>query len=230
MGSKPVSSGKYNIILENDMVGTLISLYMSMFDADNVQKDMSLMKGRLGEKIGVEGLNIREEPTLKGGYNIRSFDDEGVATKGQDIIKKGVLNTYLYNIKTSIKDKRESTGNGYRSSYKSSLGTSYTNLDIMGGEKDFDQLLASLDEGILITSLQGLHAGVNSVSGDFSLSSSGYKIEKGKIAGGVNQITIAGNIIELFKNIVEFGNDKKMTTANIYTPSIIVKDIVVSGE
>lgn len=230
LGSESIESDNYNTVIYNKTFSSLLGAFLSVFSADNVQDGMSLMKDMIDKKIGSSKFTLKEDPHMANGFNSRSFDDEGVATKPKDIVLDGVLKTYLYNLKTALKDKVDSTGNGFRNSFKSGSRISYTNLIVEPGEKDFGQLLKTLDNGLFITELQGLHSGLNAVSGDFSLSANGYEIKEGKIYRPVNQITIAGNLVDLFKNIEEIGNDFEMASNRIGSPSILIKDLAVSGK
>jgi PmbA protein len=104
---------------------------------------------------------------------------------------------------------------------------------IKPGDKSLKELMVEMEEGIMITDVQGLHAGLNPISGDFSLSAQGYKIEKGKIMFPVNQITISGNFLDMMKDIIEIGDDLKFglpSSAYIGSPSIRIKSLDVAGE
>jgi PmbA protein len=98
------------------------------------------------------------------------------------------------------------------------------------GVKSFDEMLVDCNSGVLITELAGLHSGLNSISGDFSLSAEGYEVKDGKRGCAVTQITIAGNFFELLKNIEAIGSDLKFGTSGVGSPSILVKEIAVAGE
>lgn len=230
LGANTIASDNYNIIIKNDTFSSLLYPFISIFSADKIQKNMSLMKGKLNTVIANKKFNLVENPFLEDGYNSKTFDDEGTPTEIKDIIRNGELKTYLYNWKTAIKDNVKSTGNGYRDSYKTAIDISYSNIVVENGDNSFEELLEKLDNGILITDLQGLHSGLNAISGDFSLPAQGYEIVNGKISRPINQILIASNIIELLNSITYIGNDSKNNPNNIITPSIIIENIAVSGE
>lgn len=230
LGADTVDSGKYNIIIHNKTFSSLLKAFISVFVAENIQNNMSLMKDRLGDKVATSKFTLREDPHMYNGFRSRTFDDEGTATKKKSIIEEGILKNYFYNWKAANKDKIDSTGNGFRNSYKGGTGIDYTNLVVEPGEKDFKELLNTLGDGLFITSLQGLHSGLNAVSGDYSLSASGYEIKEGKIFKPVNQITIAGNLVDLLNNIEDVAGDIDMSFERISTPSILVKDVSVSGK
>lgn len=234
LGAKPVKTGKYKVIIENEAMADLLEGYLSNFSAENVQKDLSALKGKLGELIAIPKLNLIDDPYLETGLASRPFDGEGVPTITKNLIKDGKLVTFLHNLKTAKKDGIESTGNAYKSSYKGVIGISASNLYIENGEIEVSEILKDIQEGILITSLEGLHAGINSLSGQFSLSAQGYKIENGEKAYPINQITVAGNFFDMLKNIQAIANDLKFILpsggTHIGAPSIYVGELIVAGE
>lgn len=234
LGAKPVKSGEYNVVLKNEAAANLLEAYSSIFSAEMVQKGLSLLKDKLGSMVASEIITIKDNPFLKEGFSSRGFDDEGVATFCKDVIKKGELKTYLYDLKTAKKDGVKPTGNGSRSSYKSTINIAPSNMYIEKGEVAFDNLLKEVGDGILITGLQGLHAGVNTVSGDFSLLAEGFVIIDGNVNRPVNQITIAGNFFEILKGIQMIGSDLRFSmpsgAGTIGSPSLMIGKMPISGE
>lgn len=233
LGAKSVKSGDYEIILRNSAAAELLEAFTGIFSAESVQKKLSLLKGKLNEKIASEKFTLTDDPYMDGGLASSSFDGEGAACKYKKVIDKGVLKTYLYNLKTAKKDGVETTGNASKSSYKASIGIAPSNFYVEKGEKSLDEMIASVNKGIMITELQGLHSGLNSVSGDFSLAALGFLIENGRITRPVEQITVAGNYFEMLKNIEETGCDLKFGLpgeAYIGSPSLKIKKLAIAGE
>lgn len=231
-GASSVKSGTYNIILQNEALISLVSTFFGAFSSYNMQKGLSLLKGKEGTMIASPIFNLREEPSYDKALIKVPFDSEGVLTYAKDIIKDGEFITALYNLKTATKEGRKSTGNGFRSSYAGSVGIMFSNLIVVPGEKSFDELCEELKDGIIITDLNGLHAGVNTISGDFSLQSEGYLVENGKIVRPVEQITVADNFFELIKKISVIGNDTISYPdgeGEFFSPSVIINSINVSG-
>jgi PmbA protein len=223
LGAKPVPSDNYEIVFSNGAIATLLSAFQGIFSADNVQKGLSLLKDKLGQKIGSELVTIVDDPFMKKSSRSRSFDDEGVATSYKELIGKGELKTYLHNLVTAKKASVKSTGNGFGGS------VSPVNLKLEAGEHSLDELLSSCKKGVYITNVQGAHAGVNAVSGDFSLQASGYYLEDGKKVRPVALITVAGNFLEMLNDITMVGSDLKMSYYGVTSPSIKVKSMPVSG-
>ena len=233
LGAKSIPSGEYPVVLRNDASADLLEAFAGIFSAEAVQKNLSLLKDKINQKVASSRITIIDDPFMPNGMASKSFDGEGAACKYKEIIHKGVLKTYLYNLKTAQKDGVETTGNASKGSYKSSIDISPTNMYIQKGEESFNSLIGDIDKGLLIINLEGLHSGLNTVSGDFSLSASGFLIEQGKITRPVNQITIAGNYFELLKNIDTVANDLKFGLpegAYIGSPSIKINKLAVEGE
>jgi PmbA protein len=223
LGAKPVPSDNYEIVFSNGAIATLLSAFQGVFSADAVQKGLSLLKGKIGEKIGSDFVTIVDDPFMKKSASSRSFDDEGVATSYKELVSKGELKTFLHNLVTAKKDGVKSTGNGFGGN----VGA--VNLKMEAGEHSLDEIIKSCTKAIYITNVQGAHAGVNAVSGDFSLQSSGYYIENGKKVKPVALITVAGNFLEMLKDICMVGSDIKMSYYGVTSPSIKVKSMTVSG-
>lgn len=230
LGANSISSGEYNIIFENLCFSGLLGALESSFSADMVQKGFSLLQGKLGEKIAAESVNLSDDPFLSIAIGQSSFDGEGYPTKQKYLIENGKLNTYMHNLKTAHKDGVSSTGNADRSSYKGGIGIGASHLYLEKGKCSLEEMLQKMGEGLLITDLQGLHSGLDPISGDFSLPANGYILHEGKLISPVNQITVAGNLFSLLKGIVEIGNDVRDCFGGIYTPSVRVDKMSVSGK
>jgi len=232
LGADTIDSNNYPIVFENKTFSDLLAAFSSTLSAENVQKGLSGLKDKIGEQIANPILNIVDNPFLEGGFGSRNFDDEGTSTSYKKIIDNGKLTTYIYNWKTANKDGVKSTGHASRG-YKSRVSIAPNNLYVEKGETKLKDLLESTEGGLYIDELQGLHSGLNAVSGDFSLSASGYKIEGGEISTPVNQITIAGNLYELLKDIEAIGDDLEFgmpMNGYIGSPSIKVKSLSVAGK
>lgn len=233
-GAKTVKSGKYRIALKNGTAATLLQTFSGVFSADNAQKGMSLLKDKLGETIGSKAVTIMDDPLLKEGLNSRPFDAEGVAAYTKEVLKEGELKTLLHNLKTATKEGLKSTGNASKATYSSPVEVAPSNFYFKPGNKNYDEILKTLGNGLLITELQGLHSGANPVSGDFSLAAKGLLIKDGIVERPVEQITVSGNFYELLKNIEELGSDIKFGFPSgrgyFGSPTLIVKELSIAGE
>lgn len=232
LGAQTVKSGDYRVLLRYDVARELLATFSSVFSAEAVQKGLSLLAGKLGEKIAAPHLNLIDDPLMPHGGASAPFDAEGVATKTKSVIANGELKTFLHNLKTATKDGVESTGNAFRASFKSPVGIAPTNFFIEPGSSDYPELVKKLANGLIIISVQGTHSGANPVSGDFSLGAYGYLVENGVITRAVDQITIAGNFFKLLEAIEEVGSDLEFSRGyggNVGSPSLILESLSIAG-
>ena len=227
LGGEACESKKYKAILHPDVVTSLMKAYIGHANAEEVQKQSSLFIGKIGQKIASKKVTIEDRPLQKNPF-ARWFDDEGVATYNKPIIKNGVLETYLYNLTTAAKAGVQTTGNGYGGGSKK--GISSTFLYLKPGKKNLDQLFEEVGDGVYITDVQGLHAGLNPQSGNFSLQSTGFMIENGKKGKPLDLITVSGNLLDVFQDIIEVGNDVTVSPSGVSAESVLIKKISVSGK
>ncbi len=226
-GSSPCASGKYKCVLSPKVTSSLLSALLASVSAEQVQKKTSLLADKLEEKICSSKITVIESP-LKRNPFFRYFDDEGVATYDKTVIKNGVLKTYAYNLQTAHRDNVESTGNGYKSRDK--IATGFVNIAMKPGNLNKQQLLEKTGKGIYIEEVEGTHAGLHPQSGNFSLSASGFLIEDGKKGQPVSLITVAGNIFDVFKDVIAVGKEVELQLNGYEVPSILVKKIAISGK
>lgn len=234
LGADTIESEDYPVIFRNDVFASILGMFAPIFSAENVDKGLSLLKGKIGKKISTPEITIVDDPFLKDGLESKNFDSEGTATSYKKIVDEGVLKTYLYNWKMANKKGVDSTGNASRSSYKAPISISPTNLYILEKENSLDALIKSIERGIMIINVEGLHSGLDPVSGDYSLSAYGYEIENGKIKRPVNQITIAGNFFETLMDISSVGNDLEFAIpfsgGYVGSPSVKVNKVSIAGK
>ena len=226
LGGEACASNKYKAVLHPDVVTSLIKAYVGHANAEEVQKKSSLFIGKIGQKIASKKVTIEDRPLQKNPF-ARWFDDEGVATYNKAIVKNGVLQTYLYNLTTAAKDGVQTTGNGYGGGKK---GVESTFLYLKPGKKSLDELFAEVGNGVFITEVSGLHAGLNPQSGNFSLQSTGFMIENGKKGKPLDLITVSGNLLEIFQDVLEVGNDTYVSPSGVSAQSLLIKKIAVSGK
>ena len=227
LGGYPCASSTYKAVLAPSVISSLMSAYISSANAEDVQKNSSLFVGKLHQKVASNKVTIEDLPINKTVF-AKSFDDEGVATYNKAIIKNGTLETYLYNLTTAAKDGVQSTGNGVTSGSK--VYTAPAFLKMKPGRKSQEELFKEIGDGVYITEVSGLHAGLNSRTGNFSLQSTGFLIKDGKIDHPLDIITVSGNLVSLFNSISSVGNDSKEFIAGTSCPSVLVKKLVVSGK
>ncbi|WP_028329058.1 TldD/PmbA family protein [Brachyspira alvinipulli] len=224
LSAKPISSGKYKTVFTSKAMRTIIAAYLGLFSSESVQKKLSLLQGKLNQKIASDIINIKDIPVFDKGLANTHFDGEGSATKDLDIITNGILNSYLYNNYTARKDNRKTTSHASRS-FKSSIGISCHNFILENGKNTQEELIDQIKDGILVNSLTGTHSGVNAVSGDFSLQAEGVKIENGKLSYTASPFIVSGNILDFLSNVEMLANDTDYNHSSIYTPSALIREL-----
>jgi PmbA protein len=207
-------------------------LYFTLINAvkaDNVQRDQSPFKGKIGEKVAPENVTIHDDGLLPGGLRTWAFDGEGVPQQKTAIIEKGVLRNFLYDNYTAKKEGKQSTGNASRAGYLSTPSVEATNFHILPGTTSAEQLMAEVDDGLLIYYLQGAHSS-NPVSGEFSVvATPAWKIKKGETVHSTRGVMLAGNIFEVLKNVsIIASNERKM--GQLVAPWILVENVKVIGK
>ena len=228
-GASTVPSGQYAVVLEKHAASSLLGGFISLFSGEAAQKGLSLLAGKEGEVIAAPCVSMVDDPLFP--ENPRPFDDEGVPSVRTDVVDKGVLKSLLHNLKTAAKAGCASTSNGGRGSAASPVGVAPSNFMIVPGEKSYEQLLEDLGEGLIIRDISGLHAGLDPISGDFSLLAGGWLRKDGKLQP-VEQIVVAGNFFTLLKEVEEVGSDLWLGLGMgsiVASPSLRVKGLMVSG-
>lgn len=224
---KQIKSKAYKAVLNSEVVSQFINaLITTSCSAENVQRKSSLFVGKLNQEILSKKVTIEEKPLEKNCF-FTYFDSEGVATYNKKIFDRGVLKTYLYNLETAKKDGVESTGNGYGRGSK--IGINAVNLCLKPGKLSEEDLFRKIGKGVYITSITGLHAGLNAESGDFSLQAEGYIVEDGKVTSPLSLITVGGNLVSIFKDIVAIANNSTLQIIGVTSPSIAIKNLKISA-
>ncbi len=228
LGGDVAPTGQYPVILSPEAMSSLLSVYSSVFSSENAQKGLSKMAGREGENIAAACVDLIDDPFHPDSPSKMPFDREGCPTYTKYVIKNGKLQTLLYNMKTAAIAGKETTGNSSGSSVRPF--TFY----LAGGSCSEEELLAMAGNGVYITSLDGLHAGANAISGDFSLQSAGFLIVNGKKTDYVKSFTVAGNFYDLLKNIRALANNCCLpmpTGATCFgAPSVLIDGLSVAGK
>ena len=228
-GAGKVKTGKYNVVFSTKQASNFLSTFVSVFFAEQAQKGLSLLKGKVGETIAAECVNITDDPFYPDNTVQRSFDGEGFPTRTKRVVENGKLLTLLYNLTSAEKDGVESTGNASRGG----TGTVTYTFYIEPGTTSRDELFKKAGEGIFVTEMKGFHAGANAVTGDFSIESAGFMIRDGKLAEPIKSFTIAGNFFDILKNIDTIGSEIDLRApgfSRVAAPDLLVRDLPAAGE
>lgn len=199
--------------------------------AEAAQKGRSFLAALVGQDIAPAGFNLIDDGRLVGGLGSAPFDDEGARTQTTAVIDQGRLNTLLYNSYAARKAGAATTGNAGRGSFRTPPATGPTNLFVKPGRQSREDIIGQVSKGLYVMGLQGLHAGVNAVTGQFSAGAYGLRISHGKLAGPIREITIASSCAEILKKISAVGSDLRFVPmgASYGSPTVAVEGVVVSG-
>ena len=226
LGADTVPSGKYNIIMDSSTVCSLVQTYASVFSARSAYLKTTLLAGKEGEMVASENVTLIDDPFYPEKFGHCPFDGEGVAVYAKNIIENGRLNTLLYNRMYGKLLGRETTGNAASATHIQPKG-----LYFAPGQLSNEELLKRLGDGLYLTSLQGLHAGANVQSGDFSLQADGFLVKDGVKVAPVKNFTVADNFYQLLKKVDALSSEVKFGVGSDYgSPEILFTDVAVSGK
>ncbi len=215
LGQEKMESGVYPMLVDNTQITRLLSPILSALYGTAIQQKNSFLIDKIGQEIVSGKLTLVDDPHIPQARGARWYDGEGVATQKRTVIDKGVLKTYFIDTYSGAKMNMEPTVQG-----PSILTCEY-------GSKNFDQLLASLDKGIWVTGFNGGNS--NSTTGDFSFGIEGFLIQNGKPVKALNEMNITGNMLTLWKNIMEVGNDPRLISS-WRIPSMLFDAVNFSGK
>lgn len=213
---------KTAVVFENKQFAGLLGEMADIFDAYEVDCGKSQLKGKIGEQIASSLVTIVDDPWLVGGFATEAFDGDGVPTKYKEVVKGGVLQTFLYGLSMADKHQCASTGNG-----SGAQGAKIFNFYLKNGETSFSELLALAENGVFIDKIKGLGVGFNAVTGDVSAAAEGFVIEKGKVTKPLKQFTFSCNIYQLLKDIRAIGNDLEFYCSQVGSPSVLVDNVTI---
>ena len=234
LGGEVAPTGQYPVVFSTEAMCSLLGVYSSIFNSEAAQKGLSKLAGKEGEVIAAPCVTLVDDPFHCDNPEPMNFDAEGSPTHKKAVIENGVLNTLLYNLKTAAVAGKKTTGNASKAGYDAAVGIRPFTMYLQGGDMTEEELLQKAGNGVYITSLGGLHAGADAISGDFSLQSSGYMIENGVKTRYVKSFTVAGNFYELLKNIAALANNcrlpRAMGSTTFGAPSVLVEGLSVAGK
>lgn len=217
LGGQRLSTRTAPILFSADVAASLLGHFISAVRGSSLYRKASFMLDRVDEQVFADHIRIHEQPHLLGALGSAPFDNEGVVTRPRDLVTDGVLKGYVLDSYSACRLGLKTTGNA----------GGVHNLTIEPGELDAQGLLKEMDTGLLVTELMG--SAVNGVTGDYSRGAAGFWVEGGKIQYPVSEITIAGNLNDMYKNIVAVGNDVDLRR-NTRTGSILLEEMTIAGE
>src|SRR6266705_955328 len=216
LASRKIQTVQAPVLFEAPAANGLLSSFVSAVSGGSLYRKASFLLDSLGKEVFSPIVNLVERPHLARGPARSWFDDEGVATRDRDVVKDGVLRGYFLGSYSARKLGMRTTG---------SAGGNQ-NLILEGGQLDLPGLIRKMDRGLLVTELMG--HGINPVTGDYSRGAAGYWVERGEIRHPVEEITIAGNLRDMFRSIAAIGRDA-LTRGSRTCGSILVEEMTIAG-
>lgn len=223
LGSEIPQSGSYDVVFNNEMFSEVLSVFQSIFSGEAAYRHLTKLEGKENTQIFGKNVTLIDNPVHPEAYFKHSFDNEGVACYEKVIVENGVFKGFLHNLKTASIFKTTPTGNSFG-------GISPANMYLKPGNLTKEEMIKDIKDGVYITDLVGLHAGVNTVSGDFSLQAGGFRIEDGKITTGLKQMVVSSNFFTMMNQIVNISNDFEFKIFPVGTSSVHVGKLQIAGK
>ena len=230
LGGRQISSGKMPVVLDGRAAGQFLIFLAMLISADSVQKGKSMLAGKLGEKIASSGMTIFDDGLLAGGLATAPVDCAGTPRQRTAIVEAGELKAFIHDCYTAKKGGESSTGNANRQGYKTPPAVGTTNFYIRPGDADCEHLLREMGNGLYVTAIRGLFAGIDIATGDFSIPAQGIVVEGGRQTYPVKDFQISGNLFKMLSDVVLVGDELVWSNGARYgSPNLLVRELVIAG-
>jgi PmbA protein len=226
LGARKAKTAHVPVVLDPMVATSMLEHIFEGVNGDSVYRGASFLAGKLGETIAGGNVTVVDDGTITGGFGTTPFDGEGIPTRRTVVIENGVLQSYLLNTYTAKKLGLETTANASRG-LAGTPGIGPGNYFLQPGKKTPQQIIGDIKDGLYVTEFLG--HGANLVTGDYSRGASGMWIVNGELAYPVEEITVAGNLKDMFNNISEIGSDLEFR-GSVASPTIRIDGLTVGGE
>lgn len=227
LGGKKVKSQAIPVVLDPSVAGSFVGMLFGAASGGSIYRRSSYLVDKIGQEVAAPMVTIVDDATMTDGLASRPFDGEGVKSSSFTLIENGVLKAYACDSYAARRLSAKVTGNAGRS-YQSAPGVGATNLFLKPGKDAPRDIIKSVKNGFYLTEMFG--SGVNGVTGDFSQGASGFWIENGEITYPVQEITIAGNVLKVMKNVQSIGSDLSFRYGSTASPTLLIAEMTVGGE
>jgi PmbA protein len=228
LGAKQPESGTVDLVLDSRWAATVLGLISGTLTGDRILKGRSPFVDRVGEQVAAPMLTFVDDPTDPASLGADAFDGEGIACRPVPLVEDGVLRGYLHDSYTGRRSGSGSTGSAVRGT-RGLPAPGVHALAVRPGEGSLEQLIADVDNGVLVFSLAGLHSGVNPVSGDFSVGVEGRMIRNGQLAEPIGECTVASTLQRLLLDVTAVGSEVVHLPMGVSTPPVVIGGVTLSG-
>jgi PmbA protein len=229
LGATKPPSQRTTIVLDPYVTAMFLGIIGGTLNGESVTKGRSLFKDRLGDAVASPVVTLVDDPTNSAAYTASELDGEGLAARRNQLIDGGVLQRFVHNSYSARRAETVSTGNAVRGGFKGTPGVGCLALQLAPGRRSQAELLADIDDGVLVQMVSGLHSGVNPISGDFSAGAEGVMITNGSLGRPVREFTIASTLQRMLLDVAEVGADVDWLPMRAAGVSLVIRDVTVSG-
>jgi PmbA protein len=231
VGARQVEGRRCPVVLDTFVAASFAGFIGGMLSADAVQRGRSLFADREGDEVAGAEFVLVDDGVHPEGPSTAPFDGEGSARRRTPLIEEGRLLTFLFDVRTARKGGRQTTGNAGRGSYRSPPSVSTTNLVVEAGDASLEELVRRAGDGLYVSSVAGLHSGVNPVSGTFSVGATGRLIENGELGRPVREMTIASDLVSMLKSVEAVGGPGRWVPfgGSVRSAPVLIREMQVSG-
>jgi PmbA protein len=229
LGATKPTSRRLTVVLDPFVTAQFLGVISSTLNGEAVVKGRSLFRDRLDELIASPSVTLVDDPTDPRAYTATDVDGEGLAARRNVLIEDGVLRRFVHSSYSARRAGTVSTGNAVRGGFGGTPGVGCLALQLLPGNRSQDELVAEVDDGVLIQSVSGIHSGVNPISGDFSTGAAGLLITNGQVGAPVREFTIASTLQRMLTDVVEIGGDVEWLPMRAAGVSLVIRDVTMSG-
>ncbi|MFM2079137.1 MAG: hypothetical protein RJA49_3027 [Actinomycetota bacterium] len=229
LGATKPQSKRTTVVFDPYVTAMLLGVVSSTLNGEAVAKGRSLFKDRVGDQVAHPAFTLVDDPTNPLAYTATDLDGEGLAARRNELILDGVLQRFVHNSYSARRVGARSTGNAVRGGFKGTPGVGCLALQLKPGTRDQAAIVADVDDGVLIQTVQGLHSGVNPISGDFSVGASGLTISNGTVGAPIREFTIASTLQRMLLDVAEVGGDVDWLPMRAAGVTLVIRDVTLSG-
>ncbi|MEK7292585.1 MAG: TldD/PmbA family protein [Actinomycetota bacterium] len=229
LGAIKPSSKRVTVVLDPYVTAQFLGIISSTLNGESVSKGRSFFADRLGDQVADARITLIDDPTNPLAYTATDIDGEGLAARRNVLIEDGVLKKFVHSSYSARRMNTVSTGNAVRGGFAGSPGVGCIAMQLTPGTKSQNELIAEVDDGVWVQMVQGLHSGVNPISGDFSTGASGMLISHGQVGSPVREFTIASTLQRMLLDVVALGNDVDWLPSRAAGLTMVIRDVTMSG-